>query len=182
MKSLIVSVAILGVVGLAVGTGAGAVDVTATATPQLVSINMPTTSIGYGFVGIPSVDNETTAPSANVILSVENTGNVDEDFLIKGSNAAFGGGGSVTWTIVDGAPGGASTHNYNHKFVDCGVGDSTCTTEDAANNMTTTSESLSAGVSAGSIDYFRLKLSTPTETGGDLTEHTTTVTVTAVAS
>ncbi len=179
MKYLIVSIAIVGVIGLAVGTGAGAVDIAATVTPKLISINVPTTLVGYGFVDVPSVDNETTTPSANVILSVENTGNVDEDFLINGADAA---GSTVNWTIVDGVVGGTPTFNYNHKFVDCGVGDSTCTTEAAANNMTATPETLSTGVSAASTEYFRLKLSTPTETGDDITEHGTTVTVTATGS
>ncbi|MBI2621159.1 MAG: hypothetical protein HYW63_00745 [Candidatus Levybacteria bacterium] len=150
--------------------------VTATVTPQNISIIVSPTSVDYGTVAVPSVD---LVPTGDTIIGATNDGNITETFNIKGANAT---GTTKTWTIVDGAPGGAETFNYNHKYADCGVGDSTCTTQDAVNNMTTGYETLEAGVAAGSSDYFRLRLSTPTETGGDTSEHSTTVTVQAVAT
>ena len=90
------------------------------------------------------------------------------------------GGGTITWTIVDGAPGGAASYNYNHKFLACSA-DATCAAPAAANNMTTVYETLNTNVAASASRYFKLRLSTPTETGGDTTEHSTSVTVQAVA-
>lgn len=176
MKSLIASIAILGLLGMAVGVGVGAADITATVTPKIVSISVSETAVGYGVVDVPSTDNVPVTPSANVIIAVENTGNADEDFAINGADAT---GDTITWNIADASPG---TYDYNHKFIDCGVGDSTCSTVEAANNMTETPETLAADVPAASIEYFQLRLSTPTETGGDMTEHSTTVTVLATAS
>ena len=77
--------------------------------------------------------------------------------------------------------GGAAAYNYNHKFLNCGIGDLTCTTVDPSNTMDANYETLQTNVAAASSDYFKLRLSTPTETGGDTTEHSTTVTVQAVA-
>lgn len=149
--------------------------VTATVTPQNISVTVSPGSVAYGTVAVPSVD---LVPTGDTIINASNSGNVAETFNIKGANAT---GTTITWTIFDGAPGGAATYNYNHKYVDCGVGDSTCTTVDAANNMTTAYEALETNVAAGSSDYFKLRLSTPTETGGDTSVHSTTVTVQAVA-
>lgn len=175
MKSLIASIAIVVLVGMAVGTAVQAVEqqsVTATVTPTLVSISVSPGSVAYGFVDVPSVDN---LPTGDTIISVNNNGNVNEDFEIKGADAT---GTTITWTIVDAAPGVAA---YNHKFIDCGSS-ATCVSPAVANNMTTTLESLAAAVVPTSTEYFKLRLSTPTETGGDTSEHSTTVTVVAIAS
>ena len=51
MKSLIASIAILGVVGLAVGTGAGAADVVATVTPGVISVSLDRAAVAYGTIG-----------------------------------------------------------------------------------------------------------------------------------
>lgn len=149
--------------------------VTATVTPQNISVTVSPGAVAYGTASVPSVD---LVPTSDTIINANNNGNVAETFNIKGANAT---GTTVTWTIVDGAPGGAASYNYNHKFLDCGVGDSTCTTVDPSNNMTTAYETLEAGVAAGASDYFKLRLSTPTETGGDFSQHSTTTTVQAVA-
>jgi len=149
--------------------------VTATVTPQNISVTVSPGAVAYGTVAIPSVD---LVPTGDTIINANNNGNVAETFNIKGANAT---GTTILWTIFDGAPGGAAAYNYNHKFVDCGIGDSTCTTVDAANNMTEGYETLEANIAAGSSDHFKLRLSTPTQTGGDTSVHSTTVTVQAVA-
>lgn len=153
-------------------------SVTATVTPGVISVSVDPAAVGYGTVGVPSVDNVSTTPSADKIITANNNGGIPETFNIKGANAT---GTTILWTIVDGAPGGAASYNYNHKFLNCGIGDSTCTTVDPANNMTAVYETLQTNVAAGSSDYLKLRLSTPTETGGDTSEHSTTVTVLAVA-
>lgn len=152
-------------------------SVTATVTPGVISVSVSPPSVGYGTVNIPSVE---LVPTGDTIIGANNNGGVPEDLTIKGANAT---GTTKTWTIVDGSPGGAETYNYNHKFIDCGS-DSTCTSPPppAANNMTTTAEALATGVLVSSTEYFKLRLSTPTATGGDLSVHSTTVTVMATAT
>ena len=139
---------------------------------------MDTPSIGYGTADIPSVDLVPTAPSADKIIGATNDGGVPEDFTIRGADAT---GATETWTITTGSPGGASTFNYNHKFLDCDT-DNTCGSPAGANTMDATPESLATGVAINGTEYFQLRLSTPTETGGDLSEHSTSVTVTASAT
>ncbi|MCK4592112.1 hypothetical protein KAT63_01570 [Candidatus Parcubacteria bacterium] len=175
-KQFVATLCILAVVGVAVGVGVEAGnEVECTVTPKLVSIGVSPPSVGYGFVDVPSTDNIPTTPSSDPIIAATNSGNVDEDFTIRGDDAT---GTSITWTIVDGSPG---TYDYNHKFLDCG-NDSGCSSPAAANNLTKTTESLAEDVSAGSSEYFKLKLSTPTETGNDTSQHSTSVTVIAIAS
>ena len=156
-------------------------SVTATVTPGVISVSVDPAAVGYGTVGVPSVDNIPTTPSADKVITANNNGGIPETFNIKGANATPGGGGTKTWTIVDGAPGGAASYNYNHKFVSCTDNALACTTVAAANNMTTVYEALNTNVAAAASRYFKLRLSTPTETGGDTSEHSTTVTVLAVA-
>ncbi|MCH8748154.1 hypothetical protein IH781_00225 [Patescibacteria group bacterium] len=169
--------ALVGIVAVPV-LSATSTAVSATVTPGVISVLMNTTSIGYGTVEIPSVDRVPTDPSADKIIGATNNGGIPEDFFISGADAT---GASQNWTIVDGAPSGASTYDYNHKFLDCD-NDSACTNPATANSMTTTAEALATGVSVNATEYFKLRLSTPTETGGDLSEHSTTVTVLATAS
>lgn len=171
----------LSLAAMALGLAVVAVDtaaVTATVTPGVISVSVSPGSVAYGTVGVPSVDN---VPTGDTIINANNNGGIPETFNIKGANATPGGGGSVTWTITTGAVGGSPTYNYNHKFLNCGIGDSTCTTVDPANTMDTNNETLQTNIAAGSSDYFRLRLSTPTETGGDTTQHSTTATVQAIA-
>lgn len=154
--------------------------VTATVTPGVISVSVDPAAVGYGTVGVPSVDNIPTTPSADKVVTAENTGGIPETFNIKGANAT---GTTVLWNIVDGAPGGAASYNYNHKFVFCTDNALACTTTDPANNMTTVNETLATNVHPTTADkrFFKLRLSTPTETGGDTSEHSTSVTVQAVA-
>lgn len=153
-------------------------SVTATVTPGVISVSVSPGSVAYGTVGVPTVDR---IPTGDTIINANNNGGIPETFQIKGANATPGGGGTVTWKITTGAVGGTPDYFYNHKFLNCGVGDSTCTTVEPANEMGTGYEALQTNVAAASSDYFKLRLSTPTETGGDTTEHSTTVTVQAVA-
>ncbi|MBI4084664.1 MAG: hypothetical protein HY431_02060 [Candidatus Levybacteria bacterium] len=153
-------------------------SVTATVTPGNISVTVSPSPVGYGTVGVPSLDNVPATPSADPIIEANNNGGIPETFNIKGANAI---GTTQNWIISTGSPTGSPGYNYNHKFADCGVGDTTCSTIDAANTMDTNYETLETNIAAGASDYFKLRLSTPTETGGDTSEHSTTVTVQAVA-
>lgn len=148
--------------------------VTATVTPGTISVAVSPGSVAYGTVGVPSVDN---IPTSDTIINANNNGGIPENFQIKGANAI---GATTTWTITTGAVGGSSTYNYNHKFIDCGSS-SSCAAPAAVNTMDTSYELLATNVGASGNRYFKLRLSTPTETGGDTTEHSTTATVLATA-
>lgn len=148
--------------------------VTATVTPGIISVVVSPSGVDYGTVEVPSPDN---VPTGDTIIGATNNGGVPEDFTIRGDNAA---GASETWTITTGAVGGATTFNYNHKFIDC-ESSSTCAAPAAANTMDTTPEALASNVAKTDTEYFKLRLSTPTETGGDLSQHSTDVTVQASA-
>lgn len=149
-------------------------QVSATVTPGIISVIVDNSSVAYGTVEVPSTDN---TPTGDTIIGATNNGGVPENFTIRGADAT---GDTETWTIVDGAPGGSTTFNYNHKFLDCD-NDSACSSPTAANNMTTALEALATNVAKTNTEYFKLRLSTPTETGGDLSQHSTTVTVQASA-
>lgn len=151
--------------------------VTATVTPGIISVSVSPGAVAYGTVNIPSVDN---VPSPDSIIGATNNGGIPEDFTIRGADATPGGGGSKTWKITTGSPSGSLDYFYNHKFLDCGS-DSGCSAPPAANLMDTTPEALATSVAISGTEYFKLRLSTPTETGGDLTTHSTTVTVQATA-
>ena len=176
--------AIAGILSLAImslslaAIGATEAGVTATVTPGTISVTLSTGSVAYGTVGVPSVDN---VPTGDTIIDVNNNGGIPENFQIKGANAA---GTTTTWKITTGAVGGTPDYYYHHKFMDCGS-DSGCSSPVAANTMDTSYESLATNVPAtdGPTDdrYFKLRLSTPTETGGDTTEHSTTATILATA-
>lgn len=172
--------AILGIFSLAVlsfGLAALAdtsASVTATVTPGVISVSVDTPAVGYGTVGVPSADN---VPTGDPIIGVNNNGGIPENFQIKGADAT---GTTTTWKITTGAVGGTPDYNYNHKFIDCGSS-STCAAPAAVNTMDTIYESLATNVSAAGNRYFKLRLSTPTETGGDTSVHSTTATIVATA-
>ena len=156
--------------------GAIEAGVTATVTPGTISVALSTGLVAYGTVGVPSVDN---VPTPDTIIEANNNGGIPENFQIKGDDAT---GTITTWKITTGAVGGTSDYNYNHKFIDCGSS-STCASPVAVNTMDKSYESLATNVPATGSDnrYFKLRLSTPTETGGDTTEHSTTATILATA-
>ncbi len=149
-------------------------SVTATVTPGVISVSVSPGSVAYGTVGVPTVDN---IPTGDTIIGASNNGGIPETFNIKGANAT---GTTVLWTITTGAVGGTPTYNYNHKFLACAA-DATCAAPAAANTMDTVNKPLNTNVAASASRYFKLRLSTPTETGGDTSVHSTTVTVQAVA-
>lgn len=151
--------------------------VTATVTPGTISVTVSPGSVAYGTVGIPSVD---LVPTSDTIINANNNGQIPETFNIKGSNAT---GATITWNITTGAPsgaGGTPAYGFNHKFLACAA-DATCGAPAAANTMDTNYETLNTNVAASASRYLKLRLSTPTETGGDTSVHSTSVTVQAVA-
>jgi len=95
MKSLIATICILGLVGMVVGAVAQGVEETLTATvcPELISLTVSPDSVDYGTQTLGATNLVPTPPS----VTIQNTGNVAEDFLVKGDDAATAGG---TWALV----------------------------------------------------------------------------------
>lgn len=132
--SLVVLVFLL--VGPVWAATSGTIDVTVT--PKLISLSVSPTSYDYGVLGL-SETAETT-----ITFAVENTGNVDEDFDIKGSNTA-------DWTLS--ATVGAS-EAYRHDWKEVSGGYAALTT--------TTGVSAATSVAATNSESFKFRLHTPT--------------------
>lgn len=137
--------------------------VSATVTPQLISVSVSPGSVAYGTVPLSQTD---VAPSPDSVITATNNGNVTEKFEIKGAN-------STTWTLSDVA---VAANTFMHKFgLWNGV---TLGALTALHN--TTYKTLQASVGAGGTQDFKLRISTPTSTTTYATE-STSVTVLATA-
>jgi hypothetical protein len=110
MKSFIATIAILGLVGLMVGASlsfAAESSITATVKVQQVALSITDGEIDYGTLDL-SGTKDTTASGVDDTQTVQNTGNVNEDFDVKGTNVS----GTCTWTL-DSTQG---TDHYFHKI------------------------------------------------------------------
>ena len=143
MKSLIASIAILGLVGMVVGITASATDqasVTATVTVQNISVVVTDGSISYGILAVG-----TAASTVGVDQqTATNNGNVTENFNIRGQNTG------CPWTLASSV--GANT--YKHEFSkDNG---STWTV------LTISNQTLATSVATSASQTFDLQITTPT--------------------
>jgi len=161
MKGLIASIIILGLAGMVVGVavqGATTDIVTATVTPQTVSVSVDVSSVDYGVLDV----NETSAPS--VVITATNEGNVAEKLEIKGSDSA-------DWTLSNTAIG---SETFMHEFA---TDDDSYAAYTALHNTNYTT--LDASVSAPSgTQLFKLQLKMPSSTSAT-GQQSTTVTVLA---
>jgi hypothetical protein len=99
MKSFIATIAILGLVGLMVGASlsfAAESSITAKVKVQQVSLSITDGEIDYGTLDL-SGTKDTTATGVDDTQTVQNTGNVNEDFDVKGTNVT----GTCSWTLAD---------------------------------------------------------------------------------
>ena len=141
-------------------------SVSATVTPQLVSLTMTSDgNVAYGTLA-SNASQDTVALTDT--QTVQNNGNVNEDFRIRSSDAVSAG---TNWDL------GATTDidQYVHQVsIDSG----TIYTNFPANNTTML---LVSPVGASSSQSFDLKITTANPST-DLLEHTITVTVVASAT
>ena len=151
--SLIVLVLLL--VGPVWGTTTGTINVTVT--PKLISLSVSPSSYSYGTLGL-SETATTTIPFA-----VENTGNVDEDFDVKGFDTA-------DWLL--GEPAGADI--YQHDWKNMSGGGYTALTKSAGVSAATS-------VGTGNSENFKFQLHTPTSSDATDTQ-SPNVTFTALES
>jgi len=144
MKSLIASIAILGLVGMVVGITASATDqasVTATVTVQNISVVVTDGSISYGILAVGTATSTVGVDQQ----TATNNGNVTENFNIRGQNTG------CPWTLASSV--GANT--YKHEFSkDNG------STWTAA--LTTSNQSLATSVATSTSQTFDLQITTPT--------------------
>jgi len=165
MKSLIASIAILGVLGLAVGTGTGAAptaDVLATVTAELITISVADGSVEYGILPV----NELKVVQTQVVT---NNSNVVVDLDVKSSDAI----GGTQWTL---ATTNAALDEFTHESSPDG------STWTAFNVDNTTLTSLATNIAAtGGTQDLDLRIKTPVSVS-DNVEKTITVTVQASAS
>jgi len=150
MRSLITSITILGLIGLAVGVAVQAVttdDVTATVKVQNISVAVTNGIVTYGTLGAGTSE-DTTLSGVNNTQTATNDGNVTEDFNIRGTDSA-------NWTL------GASVGSdiYVHEFCKVDTGDCDGTPVWAA--LTTGYATLKTGVTTGGTYDFDLQITTP---------------------
>lgn len=164
MKSILISVSILGLVGMlvcsAVLAGSEA-SVTATVTVQNISVGVTDGSVAYGTLG----SNTSAGTNPADTQTVTNNGNITENFNIKGQN-------SVNWTL--GAT--AASDVYVHKFctATCGTPPTNYTA------LTTSYATLATGITTSGTQTFDLYITTPNPSTV-FTQQSVDVTVQAVA-
>ena len=165
MRGLIASIAILGLVGLAVGVSAQAVTeapVLATVTAQLIAVSVLNGTVDYGILSV-STSKNTISPSQT--QTATNDSNVTAKLNIKSSDAV----GGVNWDLAATAAADAFTHEFS---VDGG----TNWTAFSPDNITYST--LNASVAAGGTQAFDIRIGTPISVS-DNVQKTITVTVQA---
>ena len=152
--------------------------VTATVTPQLISVSVSPGSVAYGIMALSASDASRTVKLSGTITATNN-GNVAENFNIKGSDAT---GGSTPWTLSDTPPdvGAVGANTYVHDF-DNTTGGSFVEAEDKSLNSNTY-KALATNVAATSgTANLELQMNMPTSSTDASAQKSTTVTVLAVA-
>jgi hypothetical protein len=158
------AIGLVAMVGLAIGTTASAGNtVAATVTIGTVSVTIDHDSFSYGTMPFSS-----TKESYTILTSGKNigatVGTVATDLTIKGS-------ATTAWTISATTP---ASNVYEHDFSISADGS---TRPAAYAGLVLTDVSLASNVAANGVQYFGLKMHTPT--AGTGTQQTATVTVTA---
>ncbi len=166
MKKLITDVVLAGFVGLFVAVGVSAANsgnVNATVTAKNVALTVTSGTVSYGTIDLSGSASTVTLGASQ---TVTNTGNVNEDFTIKGYDTT---GTGVAWTLA--ATIGAD--QYKHEFSTSATFPGTA--------LTTGYQSMSTAVASLATKTLDLKIYTPSSTS-DYNQKTAQVTVMASAS
>ena len=170
MKSTIATIAILALVGLGVGMNVGAADVVATVTPLIISLSVTSGSVNYGVLDVDETNNTFNGAATTDTQTIENTGTVSIDVLIKSSDAV---GSTINWDLE--ATKGAD--QYVHSY-DINASVPAFTVFPVDNTNTSSVVTLANNGNTATMD---LKIDMPSSIS-DVTVHTITVTVVATAS
>ena len=150
-------------------------SVSATVTPQLISVTVADGGVDYGILALsPSSASPTTKSTVDLFDTqvITNNGNVNEDFSVKSSDAA---GGTTPWNLV--AAASISTDAYDHQY---STDDGTTYTDFPSDNGYTADIILNkATMATANLD---LKILMPTASTDTNVQKTITVTVLATAS
>lgn len=175
MKRLLIVVGLvaglaLGVVALTVPAGADE-GITATVTAELVAVTGDCTgspcAFDYGVLG-------TSANAFSPIITVENTGNVDEDFSLQGSDATDDVANILAneWALEA----TIAANQYTHEF-----DDDTASFASPGFLNDSSGVSLIAGVSPAGTETFKLRIKMPSSTT-TTNAHSVDVTILATAN
>ncbi len=140
-------------------------SVSATVTPQLISLTVADGAVAYGTLDANTNKDTITLGDTQ---TATNSGNVAENFAIRSSDAVSAG---TNWNLEA----TTGTNQYTHEFSTNG---GAAYTFFPADNTNTT---LVNGVAVGGNQSFDLRIKTPV-TSTDTLEHTITVTVQASAA
>jgi len=173
MKSLIATICILGIMGMAIGTITRAGDtVTATVTIGTVEVTVDPTDFDYGTIPFStSEESFDVIDNAGVFNIKATVGTLETDLDIKGANSTGGTG----WTLAAAAGAG----EYAHKF---GIAANGTTKPASYAALTTNYEDnvLAANVVASDSVWFGLEIWTPIS--GETTQQSAAVTIRATWS
>lgn len=153
MKTLLVTICIFTVIGMGIGVMVKAAEesVTATVMVQQVSLSITDGTVAYGTLATSGTKG-THSGDLDDSQSAQNTGNVNVDFDIKGTNVS----GGCTWTLAA----TQDSEEYFHQFCT-----GTCTSPpDSYTALTTNFATLDTGVAPTSSTTFDLYLGVPSST------------------
>jgi len=171
MKSLIATICILGLVGMVAGVAVKADEtVTATVTPQVISVSVSDGSVSYGILSADTNEDTTSSGVDNTQIAT-NDGNVPEKFSVKSSDATSTG---TNWELAA----STGTDDFMHEFCTLNCDGSPTWVDFNVDNTTYVTLVDSIAVSAN--QDFDLRIKTPTASTDSL-EHSITVTVLAEA-
>ena len=167
-KVLVVLVLAVLVVTSFTANAATTAVVSATVTVTNISVTLDTDgAVAYGTIGQNSTKDTTTGgEGVNDTESVQNTGNVNENFTIEGASTA-------AWTLTTAAVG---SDTYNHSWCTA-----TCDTTPTWNPFNATPEALASAIAPAASQTFDLRINSPNPSTV-FTQQTAGVTITASAS
>ena len=178
MKKFLASLGILSL-ALALAAPVWAADVTATVTPQVISISVTDGSVDYGVLATSDTNNTFDGAAIADTQTIENTGNDSVDIALRSSDAADAGAAGVTdWALEGTAASEVFVHSYD---IDASVSAVwTVFPFDGAFANTNTAD-VATLASNGDMATLDLKIDMPTS-AADVTLHSIDVTVIATAS
>lgn len=179
MKSLITSIAILGLLGMVIGVGTDAADVVATVTPQIISVTVADGTVDYGILDVDGSNNTFDGAATADTQTITNTSNVSANIALRSSDA-YVEAGVTDWDLV----GTAAADDFVHSY-DINASGPTWTVfpSDGTFGNTNTGTVVTLDASGGANDdaTFDLKIDMPTSIT-DTDAHSIDVTVIASAS
>lgn len=142
-------------------------DINATVTVQNIAVTVSDGNIAYGVLQAGGTK-DTTISGVDDSQTATNTGNVTENFNIKGYNVSTG----CSWTLAA----TQGSEQYFHKFCT-----TNCDTSPTWTSLTTNYQTLATGVAVNDTTTFDLQIGVPSSTTCT-SQATVTVTVQAVTN